>query len=699
MGLENRGTIRILVVDSSSEEGEALLNAFRDAGYHTRAHHVTSMVSLEQALSEGKKWDLLLISELPPELKLSSILECIELHGRDIPGVVLSEHLDDYSQSIDLLKKGVRVVIPRDSGELLLLVADREFSDLNTRRQYRRMSVALHESEKQRRNLFDDDTDAIVYVSAGIVRYANPAFYQLLGLTDDVDLVDTPFRELVAGYEQKNVEEFLIHIEDSGQALAAFQCPLMFQNKQAEEVRVMVAPTSYEGHFTLSLLIRTQDEVVKEPAGKSVRKEPASVGPDKVSGLYDKKNWQDQLDVAVQRVVADKDNYAIICLSLDTIKMLQTKGAAQLGKPLLQSVARRLGMSLKDHKGASWGNGIFMVLLQSSDEKIIQDLADQILQDVAGKDVKIGKNNLPVKLSLGAIQLNNSNCDSKTLLVRAREACTQAIRQGGGRLCFYKPRKVSVVSSVEKQLAGMVNQALKKDNMKLQFQPVVSLKGSRYDYYEVLLSLTDARGREHTASSFRSQLDQNSLWGKVDRWQLLHAGKELKSKHQENKNTRIIMHLGGNAIVDKEFLPWMGVALKTAGIPAKSVVVELSEQNIVRYKKEAPAFFNALRQMGCGTGISEFGCSLKPMETIESLKLDFVKVDASFTKDLTNENKGEELKAMIKALSEKGRKVVVPQVTNPSELAPLWHTGVDYIQGDFLQGPSTGMNYDFDGDF
>lgn len=62
---------------------------------------------------------------------------------------------------------GARAVIPLGNDEYLLNVAQKELKDLNIRRHHRRMSVALHELEKQRRLLLDDQVDAVVYVKSG----------------------------------------------------------------------------------------------------------------------------------------------------------------------------------------------------------------------------------------------------------------------------------------------------------------------------------------------------------------------------------------------------------------------------------------------------------------------------------------------------------------------------------------------------
>lgn len=696
MEQDNRDTLRLLIVDALAEEAEAILNVFRDAGHSTRAHHVVSVESIDEALSGHQKWDLMLISEqdMPEQLTVSSILERIEQQGRDVPAVLMSDHIEDQ-EILEYLKLGVRCVIPQHSDETLLITADREIADLNTRRHYRRMSVALNESEKQRRNLLDDQVDALVYVGEGMIRYANPAFNALIGVEARVSLIGKAFKELVAKSDRTDVNEFLTSVEDSGRALAAIQCPLISENGEIP-IRAMITPTSFDGRFTLSLLVRTQE--LQQQMSLSETEEANAVKPDSTTRLFDKKQFKEHLDVAIQRVVSEKEKFALMCISMDSLKDLHIKEGKRISHPVLFEVAKRLGLSLIEHKAASWGGGRFMVLIKAEDKQNVESVASQVLIEVAETDVMVEEKEVPVKLSLGAIMLTDANSDAKNLMTRARHACDQSLQQGEGKLCFYQKRKINTVRSVEKHLAGMVSQAMQHNRMSLMYQPVISLKGSNFEHYEVMLRMVDARGRVHNAVNFRSKLDKNSLWGKVDRWQVIQAGKDLMNHLSRDHKTRMFMNLGGNVITDKAFLPWMGVALKAAGIKPESVIIELSEQNIVRFNQRVPDFFKAVKDLGCRTSVSEFGCSLNPMDTIAPLDLDFVKVDASFTKDLTSESKDEELKEMVKELSEEGRQIIVPQVESPKAMAPLWHSGVDFIQGTFLQGPSESMNYNFEND-
>ena len=683
MEQENRDPLRILVIDASSSEAEALLNVYRDAGYPTRAQHIMSMEDLNEALSSDQKWDLMLFSntELPEGVFIQDMLEKVEQQGRDIPSIALSEHPEDDMP--ELLKQGVRSVVPCDNDQLLLLTSDKEVSDLHTRRNHRRMSVALNESEKQRRNLLNDQVDAIVYVAGGKIRYSNPAFNELVGLDASDNLAGKLFADLIDESDRKDVSEFLANIEDSGQALAAIQCPLVRKGDSELPVRMIVSPTSFEGSYTLSLLVRSQDDNVDSVVEKQ---EIEAARPDTETHLYDKKQFSDQLDVAVQRVVSGRDKFSLLCITLDTLRELHAQSGKRVSQPVYHEVSRRLGLSLLEHQAGSWSSDCFMALIQTGDEKTIQTLSGQVLHDVAAEPVTIDDQAFPVQLSIGAVMINDACSDIQTLLVRARHTAVVSQKKGGGCLSFYKKRRISAVSSVEKHLAGMVSQALQKNDFKLFYQPIISLKGSTEKHFDVQLRMRDVRGREHESTSFRNKLDKNALWSKVDRWQVIQAGKELLDSMQNKKDVRLFFHLGGNAFQEKEFIPWMNVAFKAAGIPNSAIVIEMSEQNIVRFHKEAPKFFEAIKGMGFHTGVSEFGCSLKPLETIEPFHLDYVKLDPSFTKDLTKQDEGKELKDMIRVLSEKGQKVIVPEVQSAVEMAPLWHTGCRFYSGGLCAG-------------
>ncbi len=688
-----RDATRLLIADAGTAEADRLVNIFRDEGQTTRAHHITSAETLESAFLEKTKWDLLIIANLPDDLSVSLLMETIDHQNADIPVILLVDYKDSV-EKLEYLQQGIKAVVSPESKEMLLLVANQEIENLYIRRNYRRMSVALNESERQRRMLLDDEVDAILYIKDNIVCYTNPAFCQLLG-QDNADLLTgRAFTEMVMEDEREDVGAFLTSVEETGQALAVLQCSLLQDGDDVLPVRVIIKPTSYDGAFSLSLQIKSFNAPIDEETRITAQK---AVG---FTELADKQTLLDQLKISVQKAASGKGRATLVHVSIDSLQgFFDSKGKAY-SQGLEDAVADRivdvLGVT---HSGARLGGGQFGLLLNVGGESGVQALADELLKKVSAEPVVIEGEQGQITLSMGAIILGDNAIDASTLMVRAKHACGQAEKKGGGQLAFYKARKVGALKSVEKHIAMMLSQSMKNDGLKLYYQPIVSLKGAEGNYYEVWFSMTDMRGREHDCAHFRTKLDNMSLWGHVDRWTLMTASEQLADKRKDGNDTRLILTIGGYEIKNSQFLPWMKATLAKAGIPENAVTLELSESNIVRYGSAAGTFFDQVKSMGCRTAISEFGCSVNPLELAESVNVDFIKTDPSFTKDLTGDNRGEAFKDIINKVVAAGKQVIVPQVKNTSALAPLWHIGVDYVQGDFLQGPAESMEFSFDSDF
>ena len=79
--------------------------------------------------------------------------------------------------------------------------------------------------------------------------------------------------------------------------------------------------------------------------------------------------------------------------------------------------------------------------------------------------------------------------------------------------------------------------------------------------------------------------------------------------------------------------------------------------------------------------------------------MDFVKLDGELIEALDNDpSRKDEVAEMVRELQNQGKLTIVPMVESASLLSTLWQAGVNYIQGHYLQEPSTNMDYDFSTD-
>ncbi len=430
-----RDATRLLIADAETAEADRLVNIFRDEGQTTRAHHITSAETLEKAFLERAKWDLLIIANLPKDLSVSLLMETIEHQNADIPVILLVDYKDS-EEKLEYLQQGIKAVVPPENKKMLLLVANQEIENLYIRRNYRRMSVALNESERHRRMLLDDEVDAILYIKDNIVCYTNPAFYQLLGQDNADSLIGRGFTEMVIEDEREDVGSFLASVEETGQALAVLQCSLLQDGNDGLPVRVIIKPTSYEGAFSLSLQIKSFDA----PIDKETR--IAAQNAIGLPELSDKQKLVDKLKTSVQKAASGKGSTTLAHVSIDGLQGIFDNKGKDYSQALEDAVADRIVDVLGvNHSGAKFGGGQFGLLLNEGGESGVQALADELLEKVSAEPLVIEGEQSPITLSMGAIILGDNAIDASTLMVRAKHACGQAEKKGGGSSHFIKPER------------------------------------------------------------------------------------------------------------------------------------------------------------------------------------------------------------------------------------------------------------------
>ena len=246
----------------------------------------------------------------------------------------------------------------------------------------------------------------------------------------------------------------------------------------------------------------------------------------------------------------------------------------------------------------------------------------------------------------------------------------------------------------------LVNDAIDNQTFVLLFQPIISLRGDSDEHYEVFLRLMDEKKRRSARRiSFCSLRSKTALPAKIDRWVILQSIKMLSAHRSKGHNTRLTVNLTNNSLIDEEFIQWLSVAIKAARLPSDAVIFQLAEPDVAKHIRQAREFINGLKRMHCRTSLRHFGVTENPFETLKHVPVDFVKLDGKHVQDLDGSpDRKEKLTTMIKELQRHGKLTVIPMVESATVLSALWQAGANYIQGHYLQEPSTEMNYDFTAD-
>ncbi len=249
------------------------------------------------------------------------------------------------------------------------------------------------------------------------------------------------------------------------------------------------------------------------------------------------------------------------------------------------------------------------------------------------------------------------------------------------------------------RILQLISEAIENQSFTLLFQPIISLRGDSDEHYEVFLRMSDREGRQMAPGEFLRTAIDNGVAGKIDRWVILQSIKMLSGHRANGHNTRLTINLTSNSVADPEFIQWLGVAIKAARLPSDAVIFQITEADAAQYVRQTREFVEGLKNLHCRSSLSRFGLAPEPFELLNHIPVDFVKLDGSIIEALDkNPDKKSEVTELVRDLQNSGKLTIVPMVESAGLLSTLWQAGVNYIQGHYLQEPSTNMDYDFSTD-
>ena len=686
MALQKK-TIRLLILEDSQNEAERLVSLFRNAGQATRVHRLTSSDDLAEALKQT--WDLLINAPQSENLDPSEAIAAIRRQAKDIPIIQLTAG-NDAEAITDALMLGAQDALPQGEDEWLLLVANRELANLEERRARRSAEVALREAEKRCQLLLDSSVDAIAYVHDGMHIYANRAYLELFGYADVEDLEGMPMIDLISGSDQSTFKAFLKNYQTL-EGSAELACGGVRADGETLKTRMHFSPAAYDGEPCIQVVIRAENDSAELQKLREISSQ------DPVTGLLNRNSFLEVMDAAVERAVNAGQTASLAYIRIDRFAALQ----AEIGLTDSDQLLNQLAILLRGHfpaetQLARFADDVFTALQPGVAPLQTEPELRKLLSKVEGHLLDVGGRTVQTTFSIGVAGLDEKTAKAQDAIERAHR-CADELSDGNA-LKIYDPADELAAAANRGDIAAMLKQALENNSFRLLFQPIISLRGDSFEHYEVLLRLLDPQGAEVPPNEFLSTAADVGLSTKIDRWVILNSIKLLAEHRTKGHRTRLFLHLSAASLQDPSLLSWLGVVLKASRLPGDSLVFELGEADAVAYLRQAKALTQGLAALGCHIALAQFGCVLNPFNTLKHLEAGFIKVDGSYTQDLTRQENQEALKTLLADLHAQQKQSIVPFVESATVLATLWQAGVSYIQGHYLQGPSQSMDYDFSSD-
>ena len=246
----------------------------------------------------------------------------------------------------------------------------------------------------------------------------------------------------------------------------------------------------------------------------------------------------------------------------------------------------------------------------------------------------------------------------------------------------------------KRELGYQLRRALGRDELKVVYQPVVSLETQRIVGAEALARWQDEDGNEVTPDVFVKLAEEQGFVGQLTKLVLERILRDFATILRDRPGFHISMNVAAADLSDPAFLPMLQGALQQAKVRPASLIVEITERSAAD-SPEAMESIRELRRMGHNIHIDDFGTGYSNLDKLLYLFADTIKIDKAFTGGIGTESVGATiLPQILKMAKSLNLEVVVEGVETPRQ-ADYFSLGDQkiYVQGWLYGRPMTAEQF------
>lgn len=396
---------------------------------------------------------------------------------------------------------------------------------------------------------------------------------------------------------------------------------------------------------------------------------------DRITGLRSRDAFMQDLEALLE---GDDVN------ATGTVTLLRLVGLSELnqnyGRKAIDAVLGEIGNAIGNitsgHSrwGASRLNGSDFALVapRATDPKAVaQQLHDSIAEILEARSMR-SEVRLPCA---STIYLPDDTIPR--LMTRLDGALIAADREGLETVNVTYAGDVQMMP-VREQMAywkEVLRQAFLDNSFSLGSYPVIGRNGSLL-HFEAPVRL-QADGNQLTAGVFLPWINRLEMSSELDQHVV-----DLALRIIPVRDKPVCINLSVGALVEPAFLLWFSDRLVSAGEAAKKLWVELPEAMAFRHLEAFKRLSARAKSCGCKVGIEHVGHQLSDLSKLHDVGLDYLKVDASFVRNIESNSANQTLLRTLCTVGHSiGVIVIAEGVRSSEEWRHLEELGLDGATG------------------
>ncbi|MFK8036636.1 MAG: putative bifunctional diguanylate cyclase/phosphodiesterase [Hyphomicrobiales bacterium] len=416
---------------------------------------------------------------------------------------------------------------------------------------------------------------------------------------------------------------------------------------------------------------------------------------DELTGLPNRRALHDMLQ-HVEGSGWSHNEIAVLQIDLDKFKQINDTFGHAAGDVALQHATNALSSNMRreDFLARVGGDEFIMVLFGAMEKETLEERAKQLICDVSapfefnGKKTNIGAS---IGISYGS---KSDGIPLDRYLINADLALYSAKNGGRGTCRFFTPNLRTQYEEKE-SLQSQIREGLEADQFEPFFQPQVDGRSGKLVGLESLARWHHPSRGILTPFHFLEAADEDGLLEQLDR-HLMQKTFAFTRKWLDDglKIPQISVNLTAARLKEVSLVDSMVTAASEFNLDPSMIGVEILESAMIDVdSRHMIDNIKSLTKAGFKVELDDFGTGHASISNLRNFKVDRIKIDKSFVRDVHLYPELSKITAAMIGLAHSLRVDALAEgVETPEERLVLNALGCDHIQGYGVSRPISGAD-------
>jgi diguanylate cyclase (GGDEF)-like protein len=406
---------------------------------------------------------------------------------------------------------------------------------------------------------------------------------------------------------------------------------------------------------------------------------------DPLTDLANRSRFAQELAQAIGEAARGRRRLSILMMDLDRFKYVNDTLGHGVGDHVLREVSLRLEHTVPDAECiARLGGDEFAILLEHG----ATDSAGAARAVIAALEAPFLYEDqlLDVGTSIGIAHYPEHGQDAQTLVRNADIAMYAAKRNKTG-FAIYDPH-YDTSQQEHLSLLGELRRAVERNELRLYYQPKVSMHSSNISAVEALIRWEHPVRGLVPPGMFVPFAEHTGYIKLLTRWVMREAVRQCGQWLRDGLRLQVSVNISARDLMNRELPGEVAGLLEEHGVPPALLCLEITESGFMEDPGNAQKVLDRLAELGVRLSIDDYGTGYSSLSYIMKLPVQELKIDRSF---ISRMGIDEEISTIVRSTIDLGHNLGLKVVAEGVEDASVWNMlrtlGCDDAQGFFMSKP------------